>query len=94
MRKWRKKIVSNKTISVTIYEEKFPADDSPLATVRYKEYSDHTRRKVEKVNQVEYFDKEYFHSQVLEAVKCGLDVSICTQLSVKTLQKKLDLWTR
>ncbi len=48
MRKWRKKIVSNKTISVTIYEEKFPADDSPLATVRYTEYSDHTRRKVEK----------------------------------------------
>ena len=94
MRKWRKKIVSNKTISVTIYEEKFPADDSPLATVRYTEYSDHTRRKVEKVNQVEYFDKEYFHSQVLEAVKCGPDVSICTQLSVKTLQKKLDLWTR
>ena len=93
MRKWRKKIVSNKTISVTIYEEKFPADDSPLATVRYTEYSDHTRRKVEKVNQVEYFDKEYFHSQVLEAVKCGLDVSICTQLSVKSLQKKLDLWT-
>ena len=70
MKKWRKKIVSNKTISVTIYEEKFPADDSPLATVRYTEYSDHTRRKVEKV------------------------VSICTQLSVKTLQKKLDLWTR
>ena len=85
--------MNNKTINVTIYEEKFPADDSPLATVRYTEY-DHTRRKVEKVNQVEYFDKEYFHSQVLEAVKCALDVSICTQLSVKTLQKKLDLWTK
>ena len=85
--------MNNKTINVTIYQEKFPADDRPLATVRYTEY-DHTRKKVEKVNQVEYFDKEYFHSQVLEAVSCGLDVSICTQLSVKTLQKKLDLWTR
>ena len=85
--------MNNKTINVTIYEEKFPADDSPLATVRYTEY-DYLRKKVEKVNQVEYFDKEYFHSQVLEAVKCGLAVSICTQLSVKTLQKKLDLWTR
>ena len=85
--------MNNKTINVTIYEEKFPADDSPLATVRYTEY-DYTRKRVEKVNQVEYFDPEYFHSQVLEAVKCGLDVSICTQLSVKTLQKKLDLWTR
>ena len=85
--------MNNKTINVTIYQEKFPADDSPLATVRYTEY-DYTRKRVEKVNQVEYFDKEYFHSQVLEAVKYGLDVSICTQLSVKTLQKKLDLWTR
>ena len=85
--------MNNKTINVTIYQEKFPADYSPLDTVRYTEY-DHTRKKVEKVNQVEYFDKEYFHSQVLEAVSCGLDVSICTQLSVKTLQKKLDLWTR
>lgn len=85
--------MNNKTINVTIYEEKYPADDSPLATVRYTEY-DYTRKRVEKVNQVEYFDPEYFHSQVLEAVKCGLDVSICTQLSVKTLQKKLNLWTR
>ena len=84
--------MSNKTICVTIYEEKFPADDSPLATVRYTEY-DYTRKRVEKVTQVEYFDKEYFHSQVLEAVRYGLDVSICTQLSVKSLQKKLDLWT-
>ena len=85
--------MNNGIINVTIYEEKFPADDSPLATVRYTEY-DHTRKKVEKVNQVEYFDKELFHSQVLQAVKYGLDVSICTQLSIKTLQKKLDLWTR
>ena len=85
--------MDNKTINVTIYEEKFPADDSPLATVRYTEY-DHTRKRVNKVNQVEYFDKEHFHSQVLQAVKFGLDVSICTQLSVKTLQKKLNLWTR
>ena len=57
--------MSNKTISVTIYEEKFPADDSPLATVRYTEYSDHTRRKVEKVNQVAYFDKEHFHLSLI-----------------------------
>ena len=85
--------MNNKTINVTIYEEKYPADDSPLATVRYTEY-DYTRKRVEKVNQVEYFDPEYFHSQVLQAVSYGLDVSICTQLSVKTLQKKLDLWTR
>ena len=84
--------MNNKTINVTIYEEKFPADDSPLATVRYTEY-DQIRKRVEKVTQVEYFDKEYFHSQVLEAVRYGLDVSICTQLSVKSLQKKLDLWT-
>ena len=84
--------MNNKTINVTIYEEKFPADDSPLATVRYTEH-DYLRKKVEKVTQVEYFDKEYFHSQVLEAVRYGLDVSICTQLSVKSLQKKLDLWT-
>tara|TARA_R100000773_G_scaffold10773_2_gene10009 strand:+ start:1232 stop:1489 length:258 start_codon:yes stop_codon:yes gene_type:complete len=84
--------LNNKTINVTIYEEKFPADDSPLATVRYTEY-DHIRKRVEKVTQVEYFDKEYFHSQVLQAVSYGLDVSICTQLSVKSLQKKLDLWT-
>ena len=79
-------------INVTIYEEKNPTEDSPLATVRYTEY-DPVRRRVVKVNQVEYYDPEYFHSQVLQAVSYGLDVSICTQLSVKTLQKKLDLWT-
>ena len=79
-------------ISVTIYEEKNPTEESPLATVRYTEY-DLTRSKVKKVNQVEYHDPEYFHSQVLQAVSYGLDVSICTRLSVSTLQKKLSYWT-
>ena len=85
--------MNNKTINVTIYEEKFPADDSPLATVRYTEYSNLERSRVVKVNQVEYYDPEYFHSQVLQAVSCGLDVSICTRLSVSTLQKKISYWT-
>ena len=84
--------MNNRTINVTIFEEKNPTEDSPLATVRYTEY-DPTRRRVEKVNQVEYHDPEYFHSQVLQAVSYGLDVSICTRLSVKTLQKKLSYWT-
>ena len=81
------------TINVTIYEEKNPTEDSPLATVRYTEYSDKLRTKVQKVNQVEYYDPEYFHSQVLQAVTFGLDVSICTRLSVSTLQKKISYWT-
>ena len=81
-------------INVTIYEEKNPTEDSPLATVRYTEYSDKFRRKVHKINQVDYYDPEYFHSEVLQAVSYGLDVSICTRLSVNTLQKKLSYWTR
>jgi len=81
-------------INVTIYEEINPTEDSPLATVRYTEYSNKERNKVEKVNQVEYHDPEYFHSEVLQAVSYGLDVSICTRLSVNTLQKKLSYWTR
>ena len=81
-------------INVTIYEEINPTKDSPLATVRYTEYADRLRSKVLKVNQVEYYDKEYFHSQVLQAVSFGLDVSICTQLSVNSLHKKLSNWTK
>ena len=84
--------MNDKTINVTIFEEKYPSDDSPIATVRYTEY-DHTRKRVERVNQVAYYDKEHFHSQVLEAVKYGLDVSICTQLSVTALQRALNRWT-
>jgi len=83
--------LSSRTINVTIFEETYPTEDSPLATVRYTEYD--LDRRVERVNQVEYHDPEYFHSQVLQAVAYGMDVSICTQLSVKTLQKKLDYWT-
>ena len=84
--------MDNRTINVTIFEEKYPSDNSPLATVRYTEY-DYLRKKVQKVNQVDYYDPAYFHSQVLQAVSFGLDVSICTQLSVSTLQKKLSYWT-
>ena len=84
----------NRNINVTIYQEKHPTKDSPLATVRYTEYSDRLRSKVLKVNQVDYYDKEYFHSQVLQAVSFGLDVSISTQLSVLSLHKKLSNWTK
>ena len=83
--------MNSRTINVTIYEEKYPSKNSPLATVRYTEYD--LDRRVERVNQVEYHDPEYFHSQVLQAVAFGMDVSICTRLSVKTLQRKLDYWT-
>ena len=83
--------MSSRTINVTIYEETHPKEDSPLATVRYTEYD--LDRRVERVNQVEYYDPEYFHSQVLQAVAYGMDVSICTRVSVKTLQRKLDYWT-
>ena len=84
--------MSDRTINVTIYQEKNPREDSPVATVRYTEY-DANRSKVEKVNQVEYYDKNHFHSQVLQAVRYGLDVSIFTQLSVTILQKKISYWT-
>ena len=80
-------------IHVTIYEEKNPTKDSPLATVRYTEYSDQKRKKVEKVNQVEYHDPEYFHSEVLQAVNCGVDVLIYTHLDGSSLQRKIEKWT-
>ncbi len=84
----------NRNINVTIYQEKHPTEDSPLATVRYTEYSDRLRSKVLKVNQVDYYDKEHFHSQVLQAVSFGLDVSISTQLSILSLHKRLINWTK
>ena len=80
-------------IHITIYEEKNPTKDSPLATVRYTEYSDQKRKKVEKVNQVEYHDPEYFHSEVLQAITCGVDVLIYTHLDETSLQRKIEKWT-
>ena len=84
--------MSGKTINVTIFEEKYPTEDSPLAIVRYTEY-DADRQKVLTVNQVAYYDREYFHSQVLQAVCYGMDVCIFTPLNVQILQKKISHWT-
>ena len=75
---------------VTIYCSK-PREDAPLASVRYTKYD--ALGRVIDVDQVDYEDKNYFHSEVLQAVSYGLDVSICTRLSVSTLQKKLSYWT-
>ncbi len=75
---------------VTIYCSK-PVKDAPLASVRYTKYD--ALGRVIDVDQVDYEDKNYFHSEVLQAVSYGLDVSICTRLSVSTLQKKLSYWT-
>nr|BAR21278.1 hypothetical protein [uncultured Mediterranean phage uvMED] len=81
--------MNRKNIDVVIYQvPKF--EDSPLATVRFTEYDGHGR--AVKVNEVDYWDKEYFHCQVLEAVGYGLDVAICTQENIRVLQKKLNSW--
>ena len=65
--------------------------DAPLASVRYTKYDDLNR--VIDVDQVDYEDKNYFHSEVLQAVTCGVDVLIYTCLDVMSLQKKIEKWT-
>ena len=52
--------------------------DAPLASVRYTKYDSLGR--VIDVDQVDYEDKTYFHSEVLQAVTCGVDVLIYTCL--------------
>ena len=66
-------------------------EDAPLASVRYTKYDDLNR--VIDVDQVDYEDNNYFHSEVLQAVICGVDVLIYTCLDGMALQKKIERWT-
>jgi len=50
---------------VTIYCSK-PREDAPLASVRYTKYD--ALGRVIDVDQVDYEDKNYFHSEVLQAI--------------------------
>ena len=45
-----------------------PQKDAPLASVRYTKYDSLNR--VIDVDQVDYEDKNYFHSEVLQAITC------------------------
>ena len=65
--------------------------DAPLASVRYTKYD--ALGRVIDVDQVDYEDKTYFHSEVLQAVTCGVDVLIYTGLDGMSLQKKIEKWT-
>ena len=51
------------------------------------------KRQVIDVDQVDYEDKTYFHSEVLQAVTCGVDVLIYTGMDGMSLQKKIEKWT-
>ena len=75
---------------VIIYCHK-PQKDAPLASVRYTKYDDLNR--VIDVDQIDYQDKNYFHSEVLQAINCGVDVLIYTRLDGTSLQKKIEKWT-
>ena len=75
---------------VTIYCSK-PVKDAPLASVRYTKYD--ALGRVIDVDQVDYEDKNYFHSEVLQAVNCGVDVLIYTHLDGSSLQRKIEKWT-
>ena len=65
--------------------------DAPLASVRYTKYDDLNR--VIDVDQIDYEDRNYFHSEVLQAITCGVDVLIYTHLDGTSLQKKIEKWT-
>ena len=65
--------------------------DAPLASVRYTKYDSLNR--VIDVDQVDYEDKHYFHSEVLQAIACGVDVLIYTHLDGTSLQRKIEKWT-
>ena len=62
---------------------------APLASVRYTKYD---ALSID-VDQVDYEDKNYFHSEVLQAVTCGVDVLIYTHLDGTSLQRKIEKWT-
>ena len=61
--------------------------DAPLASVRYTKYDSLNR--VIDVDQVDYEDKNYFHSEVLQAIACGIDVLIYTHLDGMSYKEKL-----
>ena len=65
--------------------------DAPLASVRYTKYD--ALNRVIDVDQVDYEVKTYFHSVVLQAISCGVDVLIYTCLDGMSLQKKIEKWT-
>ena len=65
--------------------------DAPLASVRYTKYDALGRAK--DVDEVDYEDKNYFHSEVLQAVTCGVDVLIYSHLDGTSLQRKIEKWT-
>ena len=65
--------------------------DAPLASVLYTKYD--ALNRVIDVDQVDYEDKTYFHSEVLQAITCGVDVLIYTCLDGMSLQKKIEKWT-
>ena len=75
---------------VIIYCHK-PQKDAPLASVRYTKYDDLNR--VIDVDQIDYQDKNYFHSEVLQAIQLGIDVLIYTELDGNLLQRKIEHWT-
>ena len=75
---------------VTIYCSK-QKKDAPLASVRYTKYD--ALGRVVDVDQVDYEDKNYFHSEVLQAITYGVDVLIYTHLDETSLQRKIEKWT-
>ena len=75
---------------VTIYGSK-PREDAPLASVSYTKYD--ALNRVIDVDQVDYEEKAYFHSEVLQAITCGVDVLIYTHLAGTSLQRKIEKWT-
>ena len=68
-----------------------PQKDAPLASVRYTKYDDLNR--VIDVDQIDYEDKNYFHSEVLQEIQLGIDVLIYTELDGNLLQRKIEHWT-
>ncbi len=82
--------MNERELSICVYSLNY-SSSYPLASVRFTRYGDDGL--VEEVEQVDYWEENYWNMHVENAIDNGFDVAVLTRVDSNIMKKRVKQWS-
>ena len=82
--------MNERELSICVYSLNY-SSSYPLASVRFTKYGDDGL--VEEVEQVDYWEEDYWNMHVENAIDHGFDVAVLTRVDSSIMKKRVKQWS-
>ena len=82
--------MNERELSICVYSLNY-SSSYPLASVRFTKYGEDGL--VEEVEQVDYWEEDYWNRHVENAIDHGFDVAVLTRMDSNIMKKRVKQWS-